>query len=188
MDASRSQAFARSALDPRAYVGLFRFLHWYNRTHVSQRRLLTCGKGVRLSPMASFANAQRISIGDRTRVGDYTCLWAGDREGRVAIGKDCLFAPHVFVTASAYSLDPNSTIKSQVTRERDVVIGDDVWLGTGCIITSGVEIGHGAVIGAGAVVRKSVPAWAIVKGNPARVTSSRLDRGLPRAVERDEVA
>lgn len=182
MDANRAFAFVRSTLDPRVYAGLFRLVHWYNRTHVSQRRLLTCGAGVRLSPIAVFANAERIVIGDRTRVGDHVSLWAGDREGRIVIGHDCLLGPGAFVTASDYSLDPSSTIKSQVTRERDIVIGDDVWIGAGAIITAGVQIGDGAVIGAGAVVRRSVPAGAIVAGNPGRVSASRITGGLPRAV------
>ena len=82
MDATRALAFARSTFDPRVYVGMFRIVHWYNRTHVSQRRLLTCGQGVRISPIASFANAQRIMIGDRTRIGDHVSLWGGKREGR----------------------------------------------------------------------------------------------------------
>ena len=182
MHASRALAFSRSTLDPRAYVGLFRIVHWYNRTHISQRRLLTCGEGVRLSPVAAFANAERISLGDRTRIGDHVRLWAGDREGRIVIGKDCLFAPGVFVTASDYSLDPGSSIKSQETRERDIVIGNDVWIGANAIITAGVEIGDGAVVGAGSVVRRSIPAGALVAGNPARVAWSRLTGGLPRAV------
>ena len=182
MDARRIRVFVWSALDPRAYLGLFRLVHWYNRTHVSQRRRLTCGAGVRLSPVVAFANAERITIGDRTRVGDRVCLWAGDREGRIVIGADCLFGPGAFVTASDYSLDAGSTIKSQVTRERDVVIGDDVWIGAGAIVTAGVEIGDGAVIGAGSVVRRSVPAGAIVAGNPARISASRTTGGLPRAV------
>jgi acetyltransferase-like isoleucine patch superfamily enzyme len=180
MDARRALAFSRSALDLRAYV---RFVpdrplvqpHAYQSAapaHVRRGRTALTGCG-------AFANAQRISLGDRTRIGDQVHLWAGDREGRIVIGKDCLFAPNVFVTASDYSLDPRSTIKSQTTRERDVLIGDDVWVGAGCIITAGVEIGHGAVIGAGSVVRDSVPAWAIVKGNPARVSASRLTRGRP---------
>jgi acetyltransferase-like isoleucine patch superfamily enzyme len=182
LDATRALAFARSALDPRAYTGLFRLVHWYNRTHVSQRRLLTCGQSVRLSPLTAFANAERITLGDRTRVGDHVHLWAGDREGRIIIGKDCLLGPGTFVTASDYSIDPDSTIKSQSTRERDIVIGDDVWIGAGCIITAGVEIGDGAVVGAGSVVRRSVPAAAIVVGNPARVSASRRTGGLPAAV------
>ena len=182
MDGHRALAFVRSTIDPRTYLGLFRLVHWYNRTHVSQRRLLTCGTGVRLSPIAAFANAQRITLGDRTRVGDHVTLWGGDREGRILIGKDCLLGPGAFITASDYSLDADATIKSQVTRERDIVIGDDVWIGAGCIITAGVEIGDGAVIGAGSVVRRAVPAGAIVAGNPARVSASRLTGGLPRAV------
>jgi acetyltransferase-like isoleucine patch superfamily enzyme len=182
VDARRALAFARSTFDPRAYAGLFRIVHWYNRTHISQRRLLTCGQGVRLSPMAAFANAERITLGDRTRVGDHVHLWAGDREGRIIIGHDCMLGPGVFVTASDYSLDPEQTIKSQITRERDIVIGDDVWIGAGSIITAGVEIGDGAVIGAGSVVRRSVPAAAIVAGNPARLSASRLTGGLPAAV------
>jgi acetyltransferase-like isoleucine patch superfamily enzyme len=182
MDANRAVGFFRSAIDPRAYLGLFRIVHWYNRTHVSQRRLLTCGEGVRLSPLSAFANAERITIGDRTRVGDHVSLWGGDHEGRIVIGNDCLIGPGAFVTASDYSLEPDATIKSQVTRERDIVIGDDVWIGAGAIITAGVEIGDGAVIGAGSVVRRSVPAGAIVAGNPGRISSSRLTGGLPRAV------
>jgi acetyltransferase-like isoleucine patch superfamily enzyme len=169
-------------MDPRAYAGLFRLVHWYNRTHVRQRRLLTCGEGVRLSPVVALANAERITLGARTRVGDHVHLWAGDREGRIVIGKDCLLGPGSFVTASDYSLDPEQTIKSQITRERDIVIGDDVWIGAGCIITAGVEIGDGAVIGAGAVVRRSVPAAAIVVGNPGRLSASRLTGGIPAAV------
>ncbi len=182
MDATRALAFARSTFDPRVYVGMFRIVHWYNRTHVSQRRLLTCGQGVRISPIASFANAQRIVIGDRTRIGDHVSLWGGEREGRIVVGSDCLLGPGAFLTASDYSLDPGSPIKSQETRERDIVIGNDVWIGANAIITAGVEIGDGAVIGAGSVVRRSIPAGAIVAGNPARVASSRLTGGLPRAV------
>jgi acetyltransferase-like isoleucine patch superfamily enzyme len=182
MDARRGLRFACSSLDLRVYLGLFRIVHWYNRTHVSQRRLLTLGTGVRISPMASFANGQRIVIGDRTRIGDHVSLWGGEREGRILVGKDCLFGPGAFLTASDYSLDPGSPVKSQVTRERDIVIGDDVWIGAGAIITAGVQIGDGAVIGAGSVVRRPIQAGAIVAGNPARVTSSRLTGGLPRAV------
>ncbi|GJE38139.1 CatB-related O-acetyltransferase [Methylobacterium persicinum] len=57
----------------------------------------------------------------------------------------------------------------------DVVIGDDVWLGAGSLILSGVTIGTGAVVGAGSVVRRDVPPYAIVTGDPAGVIRYRFD-------------
>src|SRR3954462_3397346 len=57
----------------------------------------------------------------------------------------------------------------------DVTIGHDVWLGSGAMILSGVTIGHGAAVAARAVVTKDVPPYAIVGGNPARVSRARFD-------------
>ena len=52
---------------------------------------------------------------------------------------------------------------------KPVIIGSNVWLGTGSMILKGVRIGDNAVVGAGSVVGSSVPANAIVFGNPAKV-------------------
>lgn len=57
----------------------------------------------------------------------------------------------------------------------DVVIGHDVWFGIGSKILPGTHIGSGAVIGAGAVVRGTVPPYAIMAGNPARLVRRRFD-------------
>ncbi len=57
----------------------------------------------------------------------------------------------------------------------DVVIGNDVWIGTEAIILSGVNIGDGAVVGARAVVSKDIEPYAIHAGNPARLVKKRFD-------------
>ncbi len=55
-----------------------------------------------------------------------------------------------------------------------LTIGDDVWIGARVtILAKNITIGKGAVIGAGSVVVKSVPDYAIVAGNPARVIKYR---------------
>lgn len=56
----------------------------------------------------------------------------------------------------------------------DVVIGNDVWIGTRSVILDGVTIGDGAIVAAGAVVTKDVPPYAIVGGVPAKVIRYRF--------------
>lgn len=64
----------------------------------------------------------------------------------------------------------------------DVIIGHDVWLGSGSTILSGVTIGHGAVVAAHAVVTKDVPPYAIVGGNPAKIIRYRFDEATIQAL------
>jgi acetyltransferase-like isoleucine patch superfamily enzyme len=173
MQRSRIVRFASSVADPRAYLHLFRLVHYHNEHHVRQRRLLTLGEDVRISPEASFRNGQRISIGARTHVNPGCHLWAGDSSGAITIGEDCLLAPLVFVTASDYGLARDALVRTQPKVESDVVIGDDVWLGTHAIVVAGVRIGDGCVVGAGAVVTGDLPAHAIAAGVPARVVGER---------------
>jgi acetyltransferase-like isoleucine patch superfamily enzyme len=50
----------------------------------------------------------------------------------------------------------------------DVIIENDVWIGTSVTIMSGVKIGSGAVIAADSHVIKDVEPYSIVGGNPAK--------------------
>lgn len=55
---------------------------------------------------------------------------------------------------------------------KDVVIGRNVFVGTGSIILKGTVIGDNTVIGAGSVVSGTIPADVIAGGNPCRVIKS----------------
>ena len=64
-----------------------------------------------------------------------------------------------------------------------IEIGNDVWIGRGCILKctnpeKPLIIGDGAVIAADSVVVKSVPPYAIVGGNPARIIKYRFDEKI----------
>lgn len=52
---------------------------------------------------------------------------------------------------------------------KEVVIGNNVWIGDKVTITKGVHIGDGAVIAANAVVTKDIPAYSLAGGIPAKV-------------------
>lgn len=107
------------------------------------------------------------------------CLFENDNE-KLSIGNYVSIAPGV-----QFLLGVNHQTKTITTyplysrliepSERDsignggIIIEDEVWIGTNALIMSGVTIGKGAIIGAGAVVTKSVPAYAIVGGVPAKI-------------------
>lgn len=51
----------------------------------------------------------------------------------------------------------------------NIIIGEQVEIGAGCIIGNNVKIDQGAVLEPGSVVLQNVPAHAIVGGNPAKI-------------------
>lgn len=55
-----------------------------------------------------------------------------------------------------------------------VIIGNDVWIGSHAIIMGGIRIGDGAVIASGAVVTRDVEPYSIVGGVPAKLIKMRF--------------
>lgn len=53
-------------------------------------------------------------------------------------------------------------------------IGNDVWIGQNVTLSMGIKIGNGAVIAANSIVTKSVPDFAIMGGNPAKIIKYRF--------------
>lgn len=53
--------------------------------------------------------------------------------------------------------------------EKDIIVEEDVWIGAGVTLLSGITVGRGVTIGAGSVCLKSIPPYAVVMGNPAKV-------------------
>lgn len=53
-----------------------------------------------------------------------------------------------------------------------IKIGNNVYIGEGCIILPGVHIGNNVIVGARSVVTKNIPDNSVVVGSPARVLKS----------------
>ena len=99
-----------------------------------------------------------VVIGDNVTVKCGVYLWDGlTIEDNVFIGPNATFANDKFPRSKNY---PAAFLRTSVRRGASI--------GAGAVILPGLEIGEGATVGAGAVVTKSVPANAVVMGNPAR--------------------
>ncbi|HUB36556.1 MAG TPA: hypothetical protein VL972_07000 [Solirubrobacteraceae bacterium] len=91
----------------------------------------------------------------------------------------CLHHPHNIVVNPQTTIGADCvlrhgvTIGNQVDRQGNergtATIGDGVELGAGCAVIGDIHVGDHARVGALAMVTKSLPAWAVAVGNPARV-------------------
>lgn len=118
------------------------------------------------------------------RVGAYSygpCLEPGAFPPGVTVGRYVSIASGVKVLNRNHPMDRLSMhpffynaklgyVTHDTIESVSLEIGHDAWVGANVLITPGCSrIGIGAVVGAGAVVTKSVPDFAIVGGNPARI-------------------
>ena len=88
---------------------------------------IVIGNGSFINRNCMIVAHEKIEIGDGTTIGPNVCIYDHDHGGR-----------------GGYTCDP-------------IEIGQNVWIGAGCIIVKGVKIGDNAVIGAGSIVTKEVP-------------------------------
>lgn len=116
----------------------------------------------------------RIEIGSNSMLNG-VCVTAYQS---VQIGENCQIASGTLITDTDYHPVSAAIRELEVLGhpfDRDLVnkksvnIGNNVWIGWGCIILKGVTIGENTIIGAGSVVTKSVPSNVLVAGNPAVV-------------------
>lgn len=69
-----------------------------------------------------------------------------------------------------------------------IEIGEGSFLGIGSVIQMNVRLGKHVIVGAGAVVKKSVPDYCVVDGNPAKIAlqyDAEKDRWIPPAAAKN---
>lgn len=102
-----------------------------------------------------------VVIGDRCKLQNGVSVYHG-----VKIGDDVFVGPHAMFTNDRVPRAFNAAWVVTPTRvERGASIGANA------TIVCGTTIGAYAMVAAGSVVTKDVPAYALVRGNPARFVS-----------------
>lgn len=138
-------------------------------------RLARIGKGTNIHPTTIIREGEYVTIGEHCLINHNNLIQAGkSKAGSITIGNYVHTGTNVVMLGfnhGFYTRDIPTKKKDYM--DAPIVIGDDVWIGTGVVILAGVTIGKGAIIAAGAVVNKDVPAYTIVGGVPAKVIKER---------------
>ncbi|PVH90797.1 trimeric LpxA-like protein, partial [Periconia macrospinosa] len=91
--------------------------------------------------------------------------------GRISIGKNTTICVGATITTLEIPTDTRILKGSKGAKvAKEVYIGENVYVGNGCIIEAGVRIGNGAIIRPGSVVVRDIPPNCIAFGNPANCT------------------
>ena len=119
----------------------------------------------RPNKIQTFDPAATVTIGSRCYLNGIEIA----AQSSVTLGDDCIVADALIMDTDFHSIEINRHDPAAPVKTRPIEIAGNVWVGNRTIILKGVSIGENSVIGAGTVVRQSVPANAVVIGNPQQI-------------------
>lgn len=156
-------------------------------------QLQSCGAGLRLQITTVIRGHRNIVIGRNFNSMGYLYLYAheggvirigddcsvntnvqlGAAAGRIVIGNAVIIAPNVVLRAANHDMRRDILMRHQPSRGGEIIVDDDVWIGSNSVVTADVRLARGTVVGAGAVVTHSTEPYSVVAGVPARKIGER---------------
>lgn len=129
------------------------------------------GPNVHISPSARILIPFTLTIEKGAAIGERATLYA---LGPIKIGVNATISQGAHLCAGTHDYrDPAMTLL-----KIPVTVGAHAWICADAFVGPGVTVGDGAVVGARAVVTRSIPANAVVVGNPARFVRWRYNQEI----------
>ena len=108
---------------------------------------------------------QNVFVGNKVEIGNNVKI-----QNNVSVYDNVTIEDNVFCGPSMVFTNVYNPRAEIIRKEeyKDTTVRTGATLGANCTIVCGVEIGKYAFVGAGTLVNKTVPAFALVVGNPGR--------------------
>lgn len=157
---------------------------------LQEMRFKSIGKNVKISDKASIYDADKIEIGDNSRIDDFCvvsgkvsianfvhiapfCLLAGGEKGIFMEDFSGLaYAGHIFSQSDDYSgeslTNPMIPAQYKFQKKAAVTIKKHVIIGARSMVFPGVTVAEGCSVGAMSLVTKDTQPWGVYVGIPAR--------------------
>ena len=135
------------------------------RREIAEKLFGKCGKNLYIEPNFKCDYGFNIEFGDNVYI-NFDCVILDC--AKVKIGDNCLIAPQVGIYAATHPV----LLEERMTGleyAKDIVIGNNCWLGGHSTICPGVTLGNNVIVAAGSVVTKSFGDNVIIGGNPAKI-------------------
>ncbi|MDX8334898.1 CatB-related O-acetyltransferase [Candidatus Cetobacterium colombiensis] len=165
---------------------MYRKLKSYLALYLFKKKWRSQNKHNQITPINKFP-LEKVKVGKYSYGPIDVRSWGSSEEG-LEIGNYVSIASGVkFILGGNHEINTFTTYPFKVMYLGDkveawtkgpIIVKDDVWIATDSIIMSGITIGQGAIVAAGSVVTKSVPAYAIVGGNPAKIIKYRYSKEI----------
>jgi putative colanic acid biosynthesis acetyltransferase WcaF len=94
----------------------------------------------------------------------------------ISLGRAALVSQGAHLCAGSHDI---ASATFQLTAS-PITIGDGAWIAAEAFVGPGVDVGEGAVLGARAVTFRSLEAWMVYGGNPAKAIKPRVLRTAQR--------
>ena len=128
------------------------------------------GTNVLVRPSVRITYPWKISIGDRSWIGDHAELYS---LGEITIGADAVVSQKAYLcTGSHDHRSPAFDIYAN-----PIVVEDQAWVCADVFVHPGVVVGRGAVIAARSVLRSDAEPYGLYSGAPAELRGRRQPRG-----------
>jgi acetyltransferase-like isoleucine patch superfamily enzyme len=119
--------------------------------------------------------ASDVAIGS-----NWTCngarMFVSPDGGTIRIGNDCMFSFGITMAISDAHIILDKKKGKILNANKDIIIGDHVWIGMNAIILKGATIGGNSVVGANSVVTKKYEEKnIIIAGNPAGIVKKNIE-------------
>jgi len=89
--------------------------------------------------------------------------------GKITIGERVSISQNAHLCAGSHDY----THSNMPLTRPSITIHNDVWIAADAFVGPEVEVGEGAILGARGVAVRSLDAWTIYAGNPAKPVKSR---------------
>ncbi len=159
----------------KAWHKILTFLYHYQFKHIS--------KTARIQYSVKVANPDHLFMDENTNIDDGGIVMNTranliiKKNSGAAVGLLAITGNHMSVVGKNLKQITEKTkeeMDSNHEMDKDIIVEEDVWIAARVTLLSGSHLGRGCEVGSGSVVRGTIPPYAVVIGNPAKIVGFRF--------------